>query len=277
MLANTGIRFPVQPNRSNECVSREPSQHPDEASLRRILVIDDDPDVRAQALDHIDLADCEVSAGAHGADIRSLAGGHNVDLVVLGGVAGSPADLSSDLRRVFEAPVIPLFRPSVYMRPRLVGVGEDPRLARGLSDCGIRIAQHLEVCARPAEILVRWGDFTLKLEAGNFALRGQDLELTRVQGAILSVFMRHGGEIISKAMLEDSVFRDKPKSQTNFIPVHISRLRARLNDTRSDVFIENVRGVGYALFWSTSFSDDRIPEPEVVGQVLRRVSTPVPC
>lgn len=234
------------------------------STQRRVLLIDDDAEVRAWALEHLGVQACYLSAVSFGPDLWLQRRRRPDDLVVLGGVTEARADLSCELRRAFGAPVVPLFRPSVYMRPRLMGLDRDARLVLGLVDCGHRISHHLRGCDRPSEILVRWGDFTLRLEAGGFAFRGQDLELTRVQSAILSLFMRHSGEVVSKALIEAQVFRDKPRSQTNFIPVHISRLRARLRDMRSDMFIENIRGAGYVLFWNRSFVPGGIPEPEVL-------------
>lgn len=227
---------------------------------KRILILDDDAAVRAAAMRRLQSPDCEVAAAACSGDVRALARQHRPDLILLGAASGDPSSL---LRQALEAPVLPLFRPSVYRRPRTVGVEFGPELLLGLSDCRIRVSQHLEARAMPAEMAVRWGEFTLKLEAGAFAFRGQGLGLTRVQGALLSLLMLHSGEIVGTDMIEEAIFRGKPKSHTNFISVHVSRLRAKLRERRGDVFIENVRGSGYALFWNRSFSSQCLPRPEV--------------
>jgi DNA-binding response OmpR family regulator len=228
----------------------------------QVLILDDDPGVRAAALQSLNLPLCEVVAAADFGDPVALAGRYVPDLIVLGAIAAE--DSSSPLRRTFDAPVVPLFRPSVYARRRSGAVELGPDLILGLADCRIRIRQHLNAHAAPCGVSVRWGGFTVKLEAGAFAFRGQGLGLTKVQAAILSLLMLHGGEIVSRGMIENAVFRDKPKSHTNFISVHISRLRAKLKDIRSEIFIENVKGSGYALFWNRSFSTECIPSPEVM-------------
>jgi DNA-binding winged helix-turn-helix (wHTH) protein len=229
---------------------------------KRILILDDDAGVRAAALRRLDLPSCEAVAVVYAGDPDTLAHRHRADLIALGGV-GAVGNPSSRLRETLRIPVLPLFRPSVYQRSRAGRVDLSPGLLLGLSDCRIRIGQHLEARAMPSEMAVRWGDFTLKLEAGAFAFRGERLGLTKVQAALLSLLMHYSGEIVGTDVIEDVIFRGKPKSQTNFISVHISRLRARLRETRGDIFIESVRNCGYALFWNSSFSSRRLPTPEL--------------
>jgi len=185
------------------------------------------------------------------------------DLVIAGVVESAGGDLSSRLRRTFHAPVVPLFRPSVYVRPRLGLAAYSASLMCALVDCRIRIDQHLEVAAQPSEVAMRWGNYTLRLEAGSFAFQGQDIGMTGVENAILYLLMRHAGELVGHALIEHAIFR-KPRSQSNFIPVHISRVRAKLRDARSDIVIENVRGEGYVLFWSQSFDQNALPGFEVL-------------
>lgn len=228
---------------------------------KRILILDDDAAVRAAALRRLALPSCEAAAACVG-DAETVARRYDVNLIVLGAVGAGGEDPSSRLRQALGAPVLPLFRPSVYQRSRLSGVEVSPDLLLGLSDCRIRVSQHLETRAMPSEMAIQWGEFTLRLEAGAFAFRGEGLGLTRVQSALLSLLMLYSGEILGTDVIEDVIFRGKPKSRTNFISVHVSRLRAKLRETRGDIFIENVRGSGYALFWNRSFSSQCLPKPE---------------
>lgn len=231
---------------------------------KRVLIVEDNTDVRAATLHAFDPRSCEVVAAPYPADAPGFARRHPVDLLVLGAVEAAGADASSLLRQAFRKPIVPLFRPSVFSRSRLNGVTADPGLMLGLADCRIRISQHLQSRATPSEVEVRWGEFTVRLEAGAFAFRGRGLDLTRAQGAILSLLMTHGGEVVSRTMIEDIVFAGKPRSGANLVAVHISRLRAKLDDRRSDLFIENVKGAGYALFWNRSFSSRRLPEAQML-------------
>ena len=135
----------------------------------------------------------------------------------------------------------------------------------GLADCRMRIGQLLETRVAPADLSVRWGGFTLKLEPGSFAFEGRALGLTRVQSAILSLLMFHGGQVVSRTLIEELVFHHKPKSASNFISVHVSRLRTKLRESGSSVHIEHVRGEGYVLFWNPMLSSGCSPEAALVA------------
>lgn len=241
----------------------------------RVLIIDGDPFVRAAAVERLGLPNSGAASVACGDEIRALARRVEADLVVLGAIDVEDVDASSLLRQAFGVPITPLFRPSVYLRPRANGVEISSGLTLGLLDCKVRIGQQLRARTTLSQVRIQWGEFAVTLEAGDFTFRGQGLGLTRAQGAILSLLMLHGGEIVSKAMIEDSVFHGKPKSQTNFIPVHISRLRAKLRAMRSGIFIENVRGGGYVLFWTRAFSSEDLPQPGVrrCGTNLVQIAT----
>lgn len=226
-----------------------------------VLILEDDPDVRAAALGRLGAEQWRLTVATDRPE--RLAADLAPDLVVLGGLASIARDTPSRLREAFRAPVIPLFRPSVYRRPGLSIRRLDADFALGLLDCRSRVGQQMEARAAADVLKVRWGDFTLELAPAAFAFRGRDLGLTRAEGAILSLLMRHSGELVSVRMIEEAAFRHKPRSETNFVSVHICRLRAKLKATHGEIFIENVRGVGYALFWTRSFSSDAIPQPTV--------------
>ncbi|AQR63070.1 hypothetical protein BZG35_16450 [Brevundimonas sp. LM2] len=235
-------------------------QHP---TTQTVLVFEDDAEVRTLAIHSLQTPSWRVVALAKGTDFETSAREFHADLIVLGAMKTTQSDVSSSLRQTFGTPIVPLFRPSVYARQGVRPTKLASELVLGLLDCRIRIRQHLGASSPPREVAVRWGDFTLKLEPSAFVYRGHGLHLTRVQGAIMSLLMLHAGEVVSSRMIENVVFQAKPRSATNFIPVHISRLRAKLRENRSGVFIENVRGIGYALFWNPSFSTESIPAPHV--------------
>ena len=242
--------------------------------IRTILLLDQDVDVLSAALPSLRSPSCRVLAASGEDDPQALARRYPADLLVLGSVGMADGDMVSSLRTAFRNPVVPLFRPSVYVRRQARPADLGPDFMLGLLDCRQRIEQHRRSRVLSPEVAIDWGGFTLKLVPSAFAFRGSNLDLTRVQAAILTFLIVHSGEVVSCSMIEDAVFHGKPLSRTNFISVHISRLRARLRDARSDVCIENVKGIGYALFWNRSFSADMNPEPEVLSNGVSRQDAP---
>ena len=105
---------------------------------------------------------------------------------------------------------------------------------------------HALLRRRPPESgdLVEVGDIELDL-AGHRALRaGRDLELTRRELELLSVFMRRPGEVVSRERLHEEVWGYDFDPKTNVADVFVGYLRRKLGEPR---VLHTVRGVGFVL------------------------------
>lgn len=74
----------------------------------------------------------------------------------------------------------------------------------------------------------------------------QEVTLSRREFAMLASLMESPGRVVSRARLYDDVWDDEVDIRSNALDVHMSRLRARLQDS-SQVSITTLRGVGYRL------------------------------
>jgi two-component system, OmpR family, response regulator QseB len=81
----------------------------------------------------------------------------------------------------------------------------------------------------PAKREVRW--------------RGDRVELSAREFAVLEALMREPGTVVSRAKLEDSVYGWGEEVGSNSIEVHLHHLRRKLDPA----LIRNVRGVGYRV------------------------------
>ena len=105
---------------------------------------------------------------------------------------------------------------------------------------------HALLRRRPPESgdLIEVGDIELDL-AGHRALRaGRDLELTRRELELLSVFMRRPGEVVSRERLHEEVWGYDFDPKTNVADVFVGYLRRKLGEPR---VLHTVRGVGFVL------------------------------
>ena len=105
---------------------------------------------------------------------------------------------------------------------------------------------HALLRRRPPESddLFEVGDIELDL-AGHRALRaGRDLELTRRELELLSVFMRRPGEVVSRERLHEEVWGYDFDPKTNVADVFVGYLRRKLGEPR---VLHTVRGVGFVL------------------------------
>jgi two-component system, OmpR family, response regulator len=74
--------------------------------------------------------------------------------------------------------------------------------------------------------------------------RGEDeLSLTQREFAMLEMFMRHPGEVLSRFELLEHVWDDSYENRSNVIDVYVGYLREKLGRQ----VIETVRGAGYRL------------------------------
>ena len=57
--------------------------------------------------------------------------------------------------------------------------------------------------------------------------------------------MQREGEIVTRAMLLEDIWKFHFIPQTNLVDVHIGRLRHKLDEAAAPPMIESVRGVGF--------------------------------
>lgn len=73
------------------------------------------------------------------------------------------------------------------------------------------------------------------------------LDLTPKEFLLLSLLMRRTGEVLSRTFIADQIWEINFESNTNFVDVHIRRLRSKVDDPFPRKLIHTVRGAGYVL------------------------------
>lgn len=103
-------------------------------------------------------------------------------------------------------------------------------------------------CRAAPEMQLSVGDLRLDLTGGRVSRSGIDILLKPRELRLLEFLMRHANQVVTRAMLFESVWRYHHDVQTNVIDVHIARLRKEisLNGAHADM-IDTVRGTGYVL------------------------------
>ena len=91
------------------------------------------------------------------------------------------------------------------------------------------------------------GGLELDLVRHRASRDGRRLDLTPKEFLLLSLLMRKTGEVLSRAYISDQVWEINFESNTNFVDVHIRRLRSKVDDPFPTKLIHTVRGMGYVL------------------------------
>lgn len=73
------------------------------------------------------------------------------------------------------------------------------------------------------------------------------IDLTPKEYALLELFMRHPGQIITRTMISEKIFDYHFDTSTNVIDVHVSHLRNKIDKNFEPKLLHTVKGVGYVL------------------------------
>jgi len=90
-------------------------------------------------------------------------------------------------------------------------------------------------------------DLQMNLLSRTVTRRGQPIELTTREFALLEYLLRNAGRVVSRSMLLEAVWDYNFDPQTNIIDQHVSRLRAKIDKDFEPPLLQTVRGMGYSL------------------------------
>ncbi len=101
--------------------------------------------------------------------------------------------------------------------------------------------------AAPAETAIRAGDVTLDPSRHVVRLRGETVELTAKEFALLATLMQRPGQVFSRSVLLDTVWGVPGEVSTSVVELYVSYLRRKLDRKGEPSRIRTVRGVGYTF------------------------------
>lgn len=181
-------------------------------------------------------------------------GGFDVVVLDVGLPDVSGFEVCRVLRGFSEVPVIFLTARNDEI-DRVLGLelGADDYMAKPFSprELVARVRARLRRTAAPTANQEGWqrhGDFAIDREGRRIRYRGQALELTRYEYALLGSLLQRPGAILSRAQLMDRGWDSEADSADRTIDTHVKTLRAKLRAAGAERDpIRTHRGVGYAL------------------------------
>lgn len=109
------------------------------------------------------------------------------------------------------------------------------------------IVRRAEGAAVPKPTTLAVGELKLDLLARSAERCGRPVDLSTKEFQILEYLMRHAGQVVTRTMLLEAVWDYSFDPNTNVIDVHISHLRAKIDQPGSTPLLHTVRGAGYRL------------------------------
>jgi two-component system response regulator QseB len=143
--------------------------------------------------------------------------------------------------------------PVVIITARDSVVDRGAGLDNGADDSVVKPFDLDELLARARAVIRRrdgraspemsYGALTLDPAKRQVTFRGQRIELSAREFAVLEALMKEPGAVVSREKLEDAVYGWGEEVGSNSIEVHLHHLRRKLRPQ----LIRNVRGVGYRI------------------------------
>ena len=220
----------------------------------RILVVDDDPELRKLLSDYLTDAGFAVDLAGDGEQMRRVMARVTPDAIVmdlmLPGTDGLA--LTRELRASSTVPILMLSARGEEI-DRVVGleVGADDYLAKPFSPRELlaRLRALLRRTQAPAASrpdTLAFGPYRLDAEGRRVLKDGAEVDLSSAEFDLLKVLVERPGRVLSRDVLLDLLkgYAREPFDRT--VDIRVARLRRKIEpDPANPVFIRTVRGEGY--------------------------------
>jgi two-component system OmpR family response regulator len=258
---------PVLGNTSliDQATSDQPNSEPapvmaDAERIPRVLVVDDEPNIRELVQVALKFHGCAVTTAANGAEAIRQAEAGAPDLIVLD-VMLPDIDGFEVCRRLRaagnEVPVIFLTaRDTSSDTVTGLAIGGDDYVTKPFSVEALvaRVRAVLRRASRSGQPgprgdedgMIRVGD--LELDESRWTVRraGTPVELSPTEFRLLAYLMRHQGRVLTRAQLLENVWGWDYAGESQIVETYVSYLRRKL-DPLGPPLIHTQRGVGYSL------------------------------
>lgn len=215
----------------------------------RVLVVDDDPDIRGLVRELLERAGYEVDEAGDGREALRAFFRSPADVVILD-VTMPGLDGWQTLERIREVTDVPV----LMLTARSAELEKVRGLQAGADDYVVKPFGRQELVARVHSVLRRSSDPAATAEtyadenvAIDFARRsvtagGEEVALTPLEFKLLATFVRHPNQVLSREQLLDHVWGDARAVSPGQVKLYVGYLRRKLGASSP---IETVRGFGY--------------------------------
>jgi len=214
----------------------------------RLLVIEDDDDLRASLALALRDGGYAVDLASEGAEGLHKAAGSDYDAIVLDVMLPrlDGWEVLRRLRQVRKTPVLMLTaRDTAKDRVRGLDTGADDYLVKpfNLDELRARLRALIRRTAGRAGNVIAIGPVAVDLAARTVRRDGRYVALTAREYFLVEFLALHQGEVVTRTALYEHLFDEDDNTLSNLLDVHVSNVRKKLGSE----FILTDRGHGYHI------------------------------
>lgn len=220
--------------------------------MNRILVVDDEPQIRRMLRTSLQSSGYEVVLGTDGADGLKVFESERPDLVItdLAMPAMNGLELTQAIRRGSKTPIIVLsVRDSDAMKVSALDEGADDYLTKPFSmpELLARVRAQLRRLPEAPEdaMRVEEGDFVIDVGAHTVAVQGAAVHLTPKEFELMLLLARAPGRVLTHKVLLRAIWGTAGEDQPEYLRVLIAGLRKKIERVEGKRYIQSEPWVGY--------------------------------
>ncbi len=224
----------------------------------RILVIDDDKDIREFLKASLTAESFAVDTAGDGEEGSYMARVHEYDLIILDNIMPrkNGAEVCKNIRSIGKStPIIILsVQSETDDKINLLNIGADDYITKPFSYKELR-SRIYAILRRPPTVtspILKVDDLALDI-MNQKAIRGKrEIYLTRKEFALTEFLMRNASKTVSRGKLMEHVWNDRIDPFSNTLEAHILNLRKKIDKTSKNKLIHTIPGRGYKIGTSNS-------------------------
>lgn len=218
----------------------------------RVLIVDDDAKITSLLQRGLAYEGFDVVVAADGVEGLARAATDQPDLMILDvtmpGLSGF--EVLKRLRMESDLPVLMLTaREELADKVEGLNEGADDYLGKpfAFDELVARIRAVLRRRQKNEREVLRYADLTLDTKTREVWRARRPLELTAKEFDLLTLFMRHPRQVLTKEVCLERVWGYGFVGESNVLEVYVGYLRQKLEAEGEPRLIHTIRGAGYAL------------------------------
>lgn len=225
--------------------------------MKNILIIEDDIDIAELERDYLGLNGYKAEIIQDGAEGLKKAQIGNYDVIIVDLMLPNKNgyEIIKEIRRNKEIPIIVVSaRTDDIDKIRGLEFGADDYLTKPFSPAELmaRIKSHINRYERlkgnsvvSLEVITR-GGLEINVDSHRVLVNGKEIQLTSKEYGILVFLASNPNIVFTKEQIFDRVWGDESFGDTATVPVHIQKIRKKIEkDSSNPEFIETLWGTGY--------------------------------